>query len=132
MWAHYADNYRGYCLEFRTAGVFSEAREVQYVENYELDMNDPSAASAEWMFRKTPLWSYEEEARITGPAAPAGNRLHFVFPPELLTRLILGEAMPSSASLEIQRLAKHREPRLPVWVARYEKYEGRLVFDGPG
>ena len=80
LWAHYADNHTGYCLEFRNEGDFATGYEVLYQEKMPLRLSseiDPY--QCDFLFTKRPEWAYEEEVRIL--VKPPGPR---IFSPELL------------------------------------------------
>jgi hypothetical protein len=57
LWAKYADNHRGYCLEFAREGLFDAAREVVYDDSLRLDVGDDSHLAFDWFFYKSPEWS---------------------------------------------------------------------------
>lgn len=65
LWAKYADDHKGYCLEFSDLSRFSYVYEVMYFEKIPLSLSleiDP--LQAEFLFTKSTEWSNEEEARI--------------------------------------------------------------------
>ena len=72
MWAHYANNHRGFCIEFSTDNdYFGRAWEVDYVRKIKFldildDMNESSAFNA--LLTKTVEWSYEREYRLLSNA----------------------------------------------------------------
>ena len=122
MWAKYADNHKGCCLEFANTGMFASAREVEYGDVVELDLTKPTAAkdAALLFFRKTTDWSYEEEVRIVGPTfAPAGVS----FDPTLLTRIMLGKDMKPEHRSQIHEWAGVRNPALLVTEVEYDNIE---------
>ena len=65
LWAKYADDHKGYCLEFSNLSQSSYVYEVLYSEKFPHSLNmelDPS--QADFLYTKSPEWSNEEEARI--------------------------------------------------------------------
>jgi hypothetical protein len=87
LWAHYADNHTGYCLEFRNEGEFATGYEVLYQEKLPLRLSseiDPY--QAHFLFTKRPEWAHEEEIRIL--VKPPGPQL---FSPGLLVSVRLGK-----------------------------------------
>jgi hypothetical protein len=87
LWAKYADNHKGYCLEFSDLSSFSYVYKVHYSEKIPLKLIlniDPS--QADFLFTKSPEWSNEEEARIL--SKPHG---YHVLPRNALKGIILGE-----------------------------------------
>ena len=68
LWAHYAENYKGICLCFSTAGNFADAKQVSYSEKKpirnprgEIQLKN---AVCNGFYQKHSGWSYEEEWRI--------------------------------------------------------------------
>jgi hypothetical protein len=87
LWAKYADDHKGYCLEFSDLSEFSHVYEVIYAEKMPLSLHltvDPSEAG--FLYTKSPEWSNEEEARIL--SKPSGLQ---VLPRNSLKAIILGE-----------------------------------------
>ena len=122
MWAKYADNHQGYCLEFANTGMFTDAREVEYGDVIELDLTVPTAAkdAALLFFRKTTDWSNEEEVRIVGPtfAQPSVS-----FDPASLMRIMLGKNMKPEHRRQIRAWAAVRSPALLVTEVKYDNVE---------
>ena len=87
LWAKYADDHRGYCLEFSDLSEFSFVYEVIYSNKAPLSLSlqvDPS--QADFLYTKSLEWSNEEEARIL--TKPPGIQ---VLPKNSLKAIILGE-----------------------------------------
>lgn len=124
LWATYADNHRGYCLEFSRAGMFTVAKAVLYDDSFELDVSDPSHAALEWHFCKSPNWSAEEEVRLVIPQGRGGP--YFPINPEWLTRVVLGKEMSESNRAQIRQWARERVPELKVAVADFDVLDRRL------
>lgn len=93
MWAHYAANHTGYCLEYArdTNSLFcgDRCRPIDYVESYE-----PIADPWVRLLRKSAAWSYEKEWRVLSaaynesiPAKPTGIILGLRSSTELGTEL---------------------------------------------
>ncbi|MCS0190055.1 DUF2971 domain-containing protein [Vibrio parahaemolyticus] len=137
MWAHYANNHAGICIEFdRTADFFNgkyknateflgektddyyqnigELRNVvyqlerpTYIEPSELEYNTES-----W-FIKSPEWQYEEEQRILLPLELAQKVPDLDIPfypvePQMIKSIILGCQMPVNKKKEIvEHCRKH-------------------------
>lgn len=67
MWSHYADNHRGFCLQFNTQGIFGKAKQIKYSElPKKIDIFE--ATKEEWfdacLLHKYKTWSYEKEYRL--------------------------------------------------------------------
>jgi hypothetical protein len=104
MWAHYANNQKGMCLEFDTTDKpFLGARPIVYsstAPKYVLDAHEANAEA--FVLTKDIKWSYEEEWRIIASMA----RRSYPFSPTALQRVIFG----SKSS------AKNRE-KVKQWIA---------------
>jgi len=83
MWAKYAGDHTGYCLEFRNEGVFTQwARQVEYCDEVTIDVTDPAAAESNFLWQKRRDWSNEEEVRIVASRATPAK---VPFEPSLLS-----------------------------------------------
>lgn len=126
LWAKYADNNKGYCLEFSNRGFFSAAREVDYANTTDFDPTDPDQINAYFLFEKTLDWQTEEEVRLV---TPRGAKSIMNFDPKLLTKLIIGQHMSDANIKTIQKWANLRSPRLPLVRAEYDTIEHKLKFN---
>ena len=62
MWAKYAGDHTGYCLEFLNTGdLFAHAVDVIYGDTLPMDVNNPEHRRAYFFYCKRPEWSNEEE-----------------------------------------------------------------------
>ena len=111
LWAKYADDHTGYCLEF--ANIF------------ELDVTTATAADdvVPLFVRKTTDWSNEEEVRIVSPAI---EQPCIPFEPTLPTRITLGKDTNAGHREQIRRWADIRDPALPVVHAEYDAVKQNL------
>ena len=116
MWAHYANNYKGFVIEFNDKHEFfhekdSQMSDLGHVRPVEYSQDRPNHVSftdlraAEIFFLKSVEWRYEEEWRMLKrlPIEDAdkvtrdadGQPIYlFSFPPECITGLIFGSRMP--------------------------------------
>jgi hypothetical protein len=119
MWALYAANHSGYCLEFQNVGdLFQYAMDVNYLpsKNMEIPVTYPDLWRA--VFCKTREWRCEEEVRLMLP--PSDGRIKVRFDPVWLTRIILGKAMSEENRNTIRLWAKERKPELAVATTYYD------------
>jgi len=125
LWAKYADNHKGYCLEFANSGLFSAAHEVVYGNTTDIDPTDQDTINSYFLFEKTLDWLTEEEVRLVTPrgAEPIIN-----FDPNLLSRLIIGQQMSDANIKVIQEWVNLRSPKLPLFRAEYDTIEHKLIF----
>ena len=118
LWKKYAAVHTGYCLEFRTDGVFKgHVREVRYRDYYEADITGPSQLVGAFFYYKTTEWRREEELRIIGRRNADGGTI--AFDPAMLTRIMLGKRMPAEQREIIQDWARKRAPILSVEFASH-------------
>ncbi len=125
LWANYADNHHGYCLEFARQGLFNAAREAIYDDTFRFDVSDPAHVAFEWYFCKTPEWSNEEEIRIVLPQMMGGPV--FTIGPACLTRVILGKDISPIDRKQICEWAASRSPPLAVVQVEFDAYQRRLI-----
>jgi hypothetical protein len=125
LWAKYAADHKGYCLEFANAGLFAAAREVKYSDTVDFDPTDPEQRNAYFLFYKTLDWQTEEEVRLV---APRGANPTVAFNPKLLTRIIVGQHMLEHEISVILQWADLRSPKLIVDRAEYDEFEHTLCF----
>ena len=126
MWAHYASQHTGYCLEFTTNNpLFSRVWPVIYTRRL------PKQDLVEFMtanVRKLPLylvtkakdWAYEKEWRLADPGPGPGPR---EYPGESLTGVILGCRMDDNNRKQIQEWCREREPRPKLYKAKEKRSE---------
>jgi hypothetical protein len=113
LWAKYAADHTGYCLEFENKGpLFGEhVNEVVYGDYLPFDVNDSENRSAGFLVSKRSEWSNEEEVRLIRARGSA----EFVrIEPQWLTRIILGKEMTVEIRNQIEAWAGQRRPKLPV------------------
>jgi hypothetical protein len=113
LWAKYAADHTGYCLEFENTGpLFGEhVNEVVYGEYLPFDVNDSANRTAGFLVSKRKEWSNEEEVRLI---RARGSAEFVCIQPEWLTRIILGKEMTVEIRNQIQTWAKQRQPELRV------------------
>ncbi|MFA0570172.1 DUF2971 domain-containing protein [Vibrio gallaecicus] len=111
MWAHYANNHRGFCLEFDTSNdYFGRAWKVNYVNRINsidiLDFTEEDAFNS--LVTKTKEWSYESEFRVISNAQnqvvglPALVRENVSeFPVSKLSAIIFGARMSQADITEV-------------------------------
>jgi hypothetical protein len=129
LWAKYAGNHSGYCLEFRNEGpLFACAKEVTYGDATEMDVQNREHRSGYWFFCKRQEWSNEEEVRLV-LARGKGSRVKIE--PQWLTRLILGKNMTENNRKTIREWAKERQPELTVVEVYYDGLHQALRLRTP-
>jgi hypothetical protein len=124
LWAKYADNHKGYCLEFKNVGpLFGEhVMEVVYGEYAPFDLND-SDRSADFLVTKRPEWSNEEEIRLI--RVPGSGQMVMI-EPQWLTRIILGRCMSSESEKQIRKWCTQRIPELAVANAYLDEFHQEI------
>ena len=128
LWAKYAGDHSGYCLEFTNEGpLFERARDVMYEDFLRMDVNNPDHTNGFWFFCKRPEWSNEEEVRLV---LPRGKGSKVKIDPRWLKRLILGKDVSEQKEQVIRAWAGQRVPDLAVVKARYDSVEQTITL-GP-
>jgi len=127
MWAKYAADHSGYCLEFKNEGpLFDNACEVVYGEYQPFDLNDPENRDALFLVCKRPDWSNEEEVRLI---LPSGKGSTVKIDPQWLTRIILGMKMSAESEVKIREWAVERDPKLTVVRAHLDTLHQRISLE---
>jgi Protein of unknown function (DUF2971) len=124
LWAKYAGDHSGYCLQFVNEGpLFEKARDVIYEDTFRMDVNNPDHTEWFWLFYKRPEWSNEEEIRLVLPRN-SGSKVRIE--PRWLKRLILGKSVSEQNEQVIRALALQRVPDLEVVKAHYDTVEQKI------
>ena len=132
MWSHYADEHKGYCLEFEATDyspVFGTAQQVSYSDAYpEIDFYGSSAFEKVRLSFLTKFtdWSYEKEWRIFDHDGGPGSRQ---YPSELLKSITFGIRMEDKHKAFIRKwLASRRTPvRLNQAIQGKDRFE--ILFE---
>lgn len=112
MWSHYADNHKGFCIEFDFSDgsrLRQLARPVRYQEEIpsmgarELITNSEDSFVDTCIFTKARQWAYEQEWRVF---QHEGNK-SFNAPSEI-TAVIFGARMPPSERTMLREAIKHK------------------------
>jgi hypothetical protein len=124
LWAKYASDHTGYCLEFANEGDFFEkAFEVEYGEYTPFDLNDQENRDAQFLAHKRKDWCNEEEVRLI---LPRGKGTMVRLDPRWLTKIILGMKMSADNERQIREWAKQRKPELTVARAYLDRVHHEL------
>ncbi len=126
LWANYAANHAGYCLEFANEGpLFGEHTfEVIYAESAPpFSLVDGGKRDARFLVYKKPEWSNEEDVRLIR-ARGSGPKVGI--DPRWLTRVILGKDMSPSHQQQIREWIKKRQPELTVVQAYFDELHVEL------
>jgi Protein of unknown function (DUF2971) len=129
LWAKYAADHTGYCLEFSNEGpLFAEhTMEVHYEDYAPFDVLNLETRDARFLVHKRPEWSNEEEVRLirARDSDPPETRID----PRWLTRIILGKNMKEENRRQIREWAKLRQPELVVAQARFDGLRQELRLE---
>ena len=119
LWAKYAADHTGYCLEFANEGpLFGEhVMEVFYGEYAPFDLNDSENRDAKFLVCKRSEWSNEEEVRLL---RARGSGPTVSIEPQWLTRIVLGKNMAPDNEKQIREWAVQRQPELRVTPAYFD------------
>lgn len=133
MWAHYADNHHGFCLEFSSSEPQSSPFSVSWPITYQkdrpivdrtvtLDNEDTDALVRLGLLTKSLDWAYEREWRAlevkgTGPR---------IFPKGLLSAVILGARMNREDREQLLSWTRQHPTPLEIREARLSREHFRL------
>ena len=124
LWAKYADDHKGYCLEFSDLSQFSYVYEVLYSEKIPLSLSlDIDPLQANFLYTKSTEWSNEEEARIL--SKPPGFQ---VFPKNSLKSIILGERCNNDNEKTIIDWVKECNANINIKKAKFNSARQKLEF----
>lgn len=127
MWSHYADKFKGLCLEFSVQNeLFCGALQVQYFKEYPiLSITDTDEdANLRFLLSKSDDWAYEQEFRVIAtqhpfviPDFPTANQGFVGFPLGALKAVIVGPLMPESDRMLINDIVRKSGWNIAVKVA---------------
>lgn len=127
LWAKYAGDHTGYCLEFGNEGpLFQNTNEVVYGEYAPFNLNDSKNRDAKFLVCKRAEWSNEEEVRLI---RARGSGPQVIIEPQWLTRIILGKNMSPENKRQIREWAKLRLPELTVVQALFDELHQQLRLE---
>lgn len=135
MWSHYADSHRGFVIGFDETHNFFNRRRTENDEFYFVRKvqysDDPSASMSNvdgdaLLTSKGTKWEYEREWRMLLPLRDStksitidGDEIHlFSFPPEAVSRIILGAKASSVTQQNILKAIKSKERLSNIRVER--------------
>ena len=124
LWAHYADDHRGYCLEFANLGNLN-VYEVSYGNKLPFSLDpciNQQTKNVEFLYTKAPEWEYEQEARILDKPGV------MKFPPNFLKSIILGKNISETHMNMIIDWCKVREVKLQVKKAKFNDSLLRMEY----
>lgn len=122
MWAHYADNHRGFVIQFDETHSFFHGDEIVHglprLAKVEYNNTRPvlsysTLESSQIFFRKSPAWELEKEVRLIRPLSEAIKvsdknpyPIHlFEIPFEAITGIITGALMVPEQYAELMKLS---------------------------
>jgi hypothetical protein len=153
MWAHYANNYKGFVIEFDEKHEFFQQkdtsmlehgciRQVRYSEDRPNHASFTDLTRDELFFLKSKGWTYEREWRMLKPLPiedsdkvrqdADGQPVYlFSFPPECVTSIIFGSRMPDVVRKNFLELltTDHRYSDLKAFQATLDEKKFRLIIE---
>lgn len=124
LWAKYADNYKGYCLEFSDLSRFSNVYEVIYSKKIPISLSlgiDP--LQADFLYTKSTEWSNEEEARVLSESPGLQ-----VLPKNSLKSIIIGEHCDDDNEKAVISWIKECNADIDVKKAVFDTTRQKLEF----
>lgn len=121
MWSHYADQHRGYCLQFEATDHTHMGNNLFLIPMTNQLSSFTLAKSSEHVqliyLSKHSGWAYEQKWRIIDTKNRSG--LHS-YPPELLRGVIFGLQMPDSDKTHIREWVKQRGHSVKFYECRQD------------
>lgn len=134
MWAHYADNAKGFVVEFSDlfsvftgddTGILRTPIDIEYTNDRIGVTFDPRSHKS-MFFTKFEDWNYEVEVRVILPLKDCHKEIHngsemhiFTIPKRCIKRLILGWKMPQSDVDAIQKYISVHNPQVELAHAKF-------------
>lgn len=132
MWAHYADKYQGFCLEFDTNNaLFEKAKKVDYVDeipklNIQSVYADGQRSKILELFcTKSKAWEYEKEWRVIHNEAGTA----YSYPSEALTGIYFGPNMPRDVIEIICLVLLGQNPHVKFWKGKRSDTTFKVEFE---
>lgn len=115
MWAHYADSYKGVCVEYDVAALsdcIGILLPVKYEQNYPVVdyLNDPGGAIMQMLLTKSKDWEYEREYRAVFHSLKNNS---MPIPIQAIRSIILGPKVDTSTP-EYQNLMSILPPSITI------------------
>jgi len=129
MWAHYAQNHKGFVLEFDSEHKYfhqqlSSSDELRHIHKVRYSDKRPNIRistfedATDIFLTKSKEWEYEQEWRILRPLRDATEVIQlsveaihlFSFPPDCVTGIIFGCRMPPDIKQEMIEYLSDEEP----------------------
>lgn len=125
LWAMYADNHKGYCIEYLNDGVFRSAYEVKYADTINaIDISNKETLNALFFFHKKQDWIGEEEVRIVTPSTV---KMPLEIEPELVVSVIIGKNMTKANEELIKDWCSKRALAVKLYRAEYDVLSNELI-----
>ncbi len=132
MWAHYANNSKGFVIEFINldqtfkgdeTGVLRQVRQITY-NGEKCGITFEPSSHENGFFSKYKDWSYEQEFRVVMPLVECeqqnNNQLHiYKIPKKCINRIILGSQTSDEQAIEIKQQVKEINPAVEVCRAQF-------------
>ncbi len=129
MWAHYANNHKGFVIAFDTEsswfkekkdGTQNRLRKVNYFDGLLEEALDDiekviSSKTMDWAYERE--WRvYSGESRVDSIKQNPEEPIHLVnFPPEAVQRIILGEKMKPDVQNKIKEIVSAKYPHAEIY-----------------
>lgn len=150
MWSHYAEQHRGFVLEF-TPNIEKDSpltliRPVTYTtvrplayrtpadmikKSLTMSLLESTRSTVETLiYSKAKEWEYEEEERLYIPdfVKPGQTKSYLKFHPEELTSITIGCRTPDGKATEVEKLGRSVNPEVKIVRARMDSREYHLHF----
>lgn len=139
MWAHYADNHEGICIEIDTGidgSPLEKCNEVVYGPNRPVFKHITHANERNlkhllevysFLLHKAREWEYEGEWRYICNIEKGKKGRLVRLPPSSITRIIVGAKVSDDCQNEIEGIVKQSDPNIEVVRAKLDQNEYNIV-----
>jgi hypothetical protein len=132
MWAHYAESFKGYCIEFDTNNEpFTKMRKVDYsydMPSFDLVsfvVNESDDQILKLFSTKAKDWEYEKEWRILH--AESGTEYHYSA--ETIKAIYFGPKMDDTTKDLICLIVQNQTPEVEFWNTKLDEKTFSIRFE---
>lgn len=126
MWAYYADDHKGVCIEMTNDVVYQNPHKMKYPDHppvliYDTSMNDKML---EVLFCKSKSWNHEREWRYIVPVEDLADTDGIdTLPEDMIVGVILGLRIEKRKRKLIEHWLSIRKGHSKLWAAHKAKYK---------
>lgn len=141
MWAHYAKNHTGICIDFDVkkliiylsqiskldkakSGIFLKVQYDEVRGNYMYGLDNNVGTLLMWLKTKSKDWEYEKELRLT---LLNWDATHIPIPVSIIHAIYLGSKITPVNEAEIKNICSMKFPNVPLYKMKLSDREFTLI-----